>query len=183
MTIQQIACTALAILALSGCAENRQASTDAKRTLLRDTTEVRQALTPDGKAVQLTTKTRTTERETSATEEQSRVEIEQPKILQDFGAIAKALAMSAAGPAGGAAVDWLWQLVSGTCAAGTLAGAGVVMRQRAIRRRMVKAQDDYASDIEQADTDEEVAAIKTKHAERQKALGIHAQLTKERHRA
>lgn len=178
---------AVAMLLLSSCAENRQASTDAKRTLVRETTEVRQVLTPEGKAVQLTTKTKTIERETSATDELGRVEIEPPKVLGDFGAVAKDALKGAAtatvGPAGGAAVDYLWQLLSGAGLAGTTAGVGLVMRERTTRRRMVQAQDDYANDLEQAETDDDVKEIKKKHAERQKALGIHDKLTRERHGA
>ena len=173
------------VLVLTACAENRQATTDAKRTLVRETTETRQELLPDGKVVQLTTKTKTVERETSATDEQGRVEVEPPKVLSDFGAVAqagvKAAASAVMGPAGGAAVDWLWQTVAGVGAAGTTAGVGLVLRERKTRRQMVQAQDDYAADIEDAETDAEVAAIKQKHAARQKALGIHDQLTRERH--
>jgi cysteine synthase len=85
------------------------------------------------------------------------------------------------GPAGGAAADWLWQTVAGLGAAGTTAGVGLVMRERTTRRKMVKAQDAYAADLEEAETDEDVAAIKSKHAARQDALGIRKQLTQERH--
>lgn len=172
-------------LVLTGCAENRQAAIDAKRTLVRETTEVRQELLPDGKVIQLTTKTKTVERETSATDEQSRIETEAPKVLSDFGAVAKDVVKGAAsaamGPAAGAAVDWLWQTVAGVGLAGSTAGVGMVMRERKTRRQMVQAQDDYAADIEAAETDAEVAAIKQKHAARQKALGIHDKLTRERH--
>jgi hypothetical protein len=174
----------LIALLLTACAENRQTSTDAKRSLVRDVTEIRQVALPDGKVIQLTTKTRTIERETSATDEQGRIETEAPKILQDFGAVAKegvkAVATAAMGPAGGAAVDWLWQGVAGLA---TAAGTGLVIRERKTRRKLVRAADDYAADIEEAETDEDVENIKKKHAARQKALGIHDQLTKERHGA
>lgn len=172
---------AIALL-LVGCAENRQVSTDAKRTLVRDTTEARQVLMPDGKVIQLTTRTKTVERETSASDEQGRVETEPPKVLTDFGAVAKDVVKGAAtaamGPAAGAAVDWLWQGVAGLA---TAAGTGLVIRERNTRRKMVKAQSEYASDIEEAETDDDVKAVKQKHAARQKALGIHDKLTRERH--
>lgn len=178
-------CLLAVLLVLAGCAENRQVSTDAKRTLVRDTTEVRQVLMPDGKVIQLTTRTKTVERETSASDEQGRVETEPPKMLTDFGAVAKDVVKGAAtatmGPAAGAAVDWLWQTVAGVGLAGSTAGVGAVLRERTRRRQFVQAQDAYAADLEQAESDADVAEIKRKHAERQKALGIHAQLTRERH--
>jgi hypothetical protein len=64
---------------------------------------------------------------------------------------------------------------------GAAGATGVVMRERTRRRQMIQAQDAYANDIEDAETAAEVAAIKAKHAARQKALGIHDQLTRERH--
>lgn len=173
------------VLLAAGCAENRQATTDGKRTLVRDATEVRQVLMPDGKVIQLTTKTKTVERETSASDEQGWVETEPPKMLTDFGTVAKDVVKGAAtatmGPAAGAAVDWLWQTVAGVGLAGSTAGVGMVLRERKTRRQMVRAQNDYAADIEEAETDDDVKAVKQKHAARQKALGIHDQLTRERH--
>jgi hypothetical protein len=177
--------TLICILLLAGCAQNRQATVDTNRKTVTDTTEVKQALAPDGKVIQLTTKTRTIAKEVTSTDEQSRIETEAPKVLGDFGAIAqagvKAAATAVMGPAGGAAADWLWQTVAGLGAAGTTAGVGLVMRERTTRRKMVKAQDAYAADLEEAETDEDVAAIKSKHAARQDALGIRKQLTQERH--
>jgi cysteine synthase len=111
------------------------------------------------------------------------VEVEAPKVLDALKPLVSGAATAVMGPAAGAAVDWIWQAVAGVGAAGTTAGVGVVMRERTRRRQLIQAQDAYASDIEQADTAAEVAEIKRKHAERQKALGIHEQLTRERHGA
>jgi len=49
------------------------------------------------------------------------------------------------------------------------------------RKAKIAAMDAYAKDIEKAETDEDVEKIKTKHAERQKVLGIHDQLAQDRH--
>jgi len=175
---------AVVVMVLAGCAQNRDQNTDQKRNLRRETTEVRQVVV-DSKVVQLTTKTLTIERETSAEQQSERIEIEQPKVLTDLADGAKALLKAGAaatmGPAGPAAVDWIWQTVAGVGAMGAAGGAGVVMRERTKRRQMIKAQSDYASDLEDAETDDDVKEVKKKHAERQKALGIHDQLTQERH--
>jgi Flp pilus assembly protein TadB len=183
----------LAVLAV-GCArtESRDTSSEQKRNLRRETVETRQEIAPSGQVVQLTTKTVTTEREQTAAQEQEsgRTEIEAPKVLDTLKPLATAAATAVMGPAGGAAVNYLWETVAGVGLAGATGGAGMVIRERRrreedreLRKKMVKAQDDYAADIENAETDAEVARIKAKHAERQKALGIHEQLTRERHGA
>ncbi len=173
-----------AFLILAGCAQaTREDRTEqADRVMVRETTEVRQEV-HNGQVVELRTKTRVVEQEQTDREasRDERVEVESPKVLDAIKPLASAAATAVMGPAGGAAVDWLWQTVAGVGMAGTTAGVGVVMRERTRRRRLIQAQDAYAADIEQADTDAEVAEIKRKHAERQKALGIHEQLTKERH--
>ena len=176
----------IAALALTGCAQTaREATVEQKdRVMVREVSEVRQDV-HDGQVVELRTVTRTTEREQTDREasRDQRVEVEPPKVLSALKPLATAAATAVMGPAGGQAVDWLWQTIAGLAAAGTTASVGVVMRERTRRRQLIQAQDAYARDIEQADTDADVADIKRKHAERQKALGIHEQLTRERHGA
>ncbi len=174
------------LVVMSSCAQNTRADQTEQqdRVLVREVTEVRQEVI-DGQVVELRTKTRTVEQEQTDKEasRDERVEVEAPKVLDALKPLAKAAAETLIGPAGPAAVDWIWQTVAGVGAMGAAGGVGVVMRERARRRQLIQAQDAYASDIEQAETDAEVAEIKRKHAERQKALGIHEQLTRERHGA
>lgn len=169
---------------LAGCASNTRADSteQADRVLVRETTEVRQEV-HDGQLVELRTKTRVVEQEQTDREasRDERVEVEEPKILSTIKPLATAAATAVMGPAGGAAVDWIWQTIAGVGAMGAAGATGMVMRERTRRRQLIQAQDAYASDVEEAETDEEVAAIKAKHAARQKALGIHDQLTRERH--
>jgi hypothetical protein len=177
---------ALVLVLLSGCASNSTARADSTeqqdRVLVRETTEVRQEV-HDGQLVELRTKIRVVEQEQTDREasRDERVEVEEPKILSALKPLASAAATAVMGPAGGAAVDWIWQTVAGVGAMGTAGGVGVVMRERTRRRQLIQAQDAYTRDIEEAETDAEVDAVKAKHAARQKALGIHDQLTRERH--
>jgi len=176
----------LAACALSGCAGNSTVRADSTeqqgRVLVRETTEVRQEV-HDGQLVELRTKTRVVEQEQTDREasRDERVEVDDPKILSALKPLASAAATAVMGPAGGAAIDWIWQTLAGVGAMGAAGATGVVMRERTRRRQMIQAQDAYANDIEDAETAAEVAAIKAKHAARQKALGIHDQLTRERH--
>jgi hypothetical protein len=174
---------AFVVVALTGCATNaREDSAEQQdRVLVRETQEVRQEV-HDGQVVELRTVTRVTEQEQTDREasRDERVEVEAPKVLDALKPLVKAGA-DAIVTGGGAAVDWIWQAVAGVGATGVAGAAGVVMRERTRRRQLIQAQDAYARDIEQAETDAEVAEIKRKHAERQKALGIHDQLTRERH--
>lgn len=184
---------AVALILLAGCGQNREMTTDQKRNLRRDTTEVRQVALPDGKIVQLTTRIVTIEKETSAEQQAEQVQVEAPKLLQDLGSTIKAGATAAAtalggpiaGQAAAAGIDWISTLLGAGGAAAVATGTGVVASRRssARRRELVKAQDAYASDLEDAETDDDVKDLKAKHAERQKALGIYDQLTKERHGA
>lgn len=181
--VAAILCALMALTLLSGCARTESRDTDQKRNLRRETVEVRQEIAPSGQVVQLTTKTITTETEQTAGQESARIEVEAPKVLDTLKPLAQAAATAVMGPAGGAAVNYLWETVAGLGAAGTTAGVGMVIRERTRRRKFLKAQDDYARDLEDAETDEEVERVKAKHRERQQALGIHEQLTRERHGA
>lgn len=174
------------LVLLAGCSSSTRADLNEKnnRALVRETTEVRQEV-HDGQMVELRVKTRVVEREQTDKEasRDERVEVESPKVLNALKPLVTGAATAVMGPAGGAAVDWIWQAIAGVGAMGTTAGVGVVMRERTRRRQFVQAQDDYANDIEKAETNADVDAVKRKHAERQKALGIHDQLTRERHGA
>lgn len=172
------------LVAMQGCASNARTDTAEQqdRILVRETTEVRQEV-HDGQMVELRTKIRVVEQEQTDKEasRDERVEVESPKVLDALKPLAKAAATTVMGPAGPAVVDWIWQTVAGVGAMGAAGGVGVVMRERTKRRQLIKAQDDYASDLEAAETDDDVKAVKEKHAKRQQALGIHDQLTRERH--
>lgn len=142
---------ALALLVLSGCSQNREQQTDQRRNLRRDVTAVQQVLLPDGKIAQLTTKTTTVERETSAEQQTEQSQIEAPKILADLGSVAqgalRAAATATVGPAGGAAVDWIWQTVAGVGAAGAAAVAG---KKAVEAKRNARQRDELADGIESA---------------------------------
>jgi len=178
--------SSILLVVMSGCASNTRADQTEQqdRVMVRETTEVRQEVV-DGQMVELRTKTRVVEQEQTDKEasRDERVEVEAPKVLDALKPLVAGAATAVMGPAGGAAVDWMWQTLAGVGAMGAAGGVGVVMRERTRRRQLIQAQDAYARDIEQAETDAEVDAIKAKHAERQKALGIHEQLTRERHGA
>jgi hypothetical protein len=179
------------ILVLAGCASNRDQQTEQHRHLKRETTEVRQEV-HDGKVVQLVNKTITVEREANQEQQTERTEVEQPQVLGDLAGVvktgARALAGATMGPAGPAAVDWIWQTIAGVAGLGTAGGVGAVMRERKARRnedeqrkKVTKAMDDYAADIEEATTPEQAAAVKEKHRRRQIALGIHQDVERARH--
>lgn len=183
--MKRILCVAVCLFALGcGSTTREDRSEQQDRVLVRTTEEVRQELV-DGQMVELRTKTRVVEDEQTDREANRNevVEVTAPKILDAVRPLAHMAATAVAGPGGGAAVDWLWQTVAGVGAAGTTAGVGVVLRERSRRRLMVKSQDAYANDLESAETEEDVAAVKRKHSERQKALGIHDALARERHSA
>jgi hypothetical protein len=183
--VAQVIVLVCVVLWIGGCAtqERQDATKQEARTLERSTETVKQAYV-DGQLIELREKTVVTERELTdgATSGERRVELEPPKALNDvLKPVAKTLAGAAAGPAGEAAVDWIWQLLGGVGAMGAAGGVGAVIRERKRTRTLVRAQDEYARDIEDAETDEDVEAVKQKHQERQKALGIHTTLTRERH--
>lgn len=203
MALIMLAILAVLSLLLGGCASNRTATGTEDRDEQRHectvtTTEtVRQVLSPTtGEPIELREKTRVvsesaatgSSRATSTTEEA--LEVQAPKALETLGAVLKEGAKKVADktvPGGGAAVEWAWQAVSGVLGVGAAgAGAKAVLdgrRRRRLeeeaeeaeeRRRLVaKSMNDYARDIEGATTDDQVRDIKTKHRERQRALGIH----------
>jgi hypothetical protein len=174
---------------MTGCGtETRQETRTERRTVTVSKT-ITQQITPNGDIVQLESVTRTTTDETGQQIGESQTEIKPPQIV---GSLSKAVGTGvalltgsgAAGQAAEAGIDWLTGLIGAGATGAVGAGTGAVAMRRLERsrtRQLVQAQDDYASDIEDAETDAEVAEIKRKHAERQKALGIHEQLTRERH--
>lgn len=176
---------------LNGCAATRQVEVQADRKLKRIVVTTAQVIQPDGKIAQLTTKTVTTENEASGSSTQDDTQVPLPAIVGDFGSLARGAAVAGAtamgGPTAGALVssgiDWITALVYGTGTAAVAGGTGYVAIQGQKRRtrQLVQAEDDYANDLEQAETDDDVKAVKSKHAERQKALGIHTDLTRARH--
>jgi len=193
---------ALLCFLLGGCASNRTASGTEERSEQRQertvtTTEtVRQAFSPTGELVELREKTRVVSDSTASgssradTTADEQLEVEPPKALGVIGTALKEGAKKVADqavPGGGAVVESAWQAVSWALGLGA-AGAGtkVVLDGRRRRREedeaeaaeerrrlIAKAMNDYARDIEGATTDDQVRDIKTKHRERQRALGIH----------
>jgi hypothetical protein len=189
---------AMALSLVAGCATSRDQQIEQNRTTKRETVEVRQEI-HDGQVVKLTNKTIVLERESTDQQQTERTEVEQPEILGSLADAAKtgakALAGATIGPAGPAAVDWIWQTVAGVAGLGTAGGVGAVIRERNARRKVeqdaadeaerrnkvAKAMDDYAADIEDATTPEQAAAVKEKHRRRQIALGIHEDVERARH--
>ncbi len=179
------------VLILCSCDSSRDQQTTQSRNLKREAVEVRQEV-HDGKVMKLTTRTVVIESETNEAATAERITVEPPEILGDLGAVAKqgakVLAGAMVGPAAGPAVDWIWQTIAGVAGLGTAGGVGAVLRERKARknnddqqRKVAKAMDDYAADVEEAITDEQVAAVKEKHRRRQIALGIHADVERARH--
>ena len=73
-------------------------------------------------------------------------------------------------------------IISGIVGLGVAAFAGKKAIDAGNRtKRLVKASSEFADDLECAETDLDVAAVKAKHAAKQKALGIYDDLTKVRH--
>lgn len=203
MALIMLAILAVLGLLLGGCASNRTAAGSEERAekhrerTVTTTETVRQVLSPvTGEPMELREKTRVvseseatgSSRATSSTEET--LEVQPPKALETLGAVVKEGAKQVADqavPGGGAAVEWAWQAVSGALGVGVAgAGAKAVLDGRRRRREeeeaeaaeerrrlIAKAMNDYARDIEGATTDDQVRDIKTKHRERQRALGIH----------
>lgn len=177
--------------ALAGCGSETRQETRTEKRIVTVSKTITQQITPNGDIVQLESITRTITDETGQQIGESQTEIKPPQIVGSLGkAVGTGVALltgsGAAGQAAEAGIDWLTGLLGAGATGAVGAGTGAVaMRslERNRTRKLVQAQDDYASDIENAETDADVAEIKRKHAERQKALGIHEQLTRERHGA
>lgn len=168
---------------LCGCSQQRDTEASQTRSLKRTEVRVEQVLAPDGKLVQLTSKTTTLEAEDSGRIEREDVLVQPPQVLMDLGSAAKTAVAAVAdrvAPGSGVAVDYLWQAVAGATGLGAAAAGAKVVADGRKRRRYIKAMDDYSSDLEDAETDDDVARVKEKHRQRQQALGIHGDLERER---
>lgn len=178
----------LALMFAAGCGtmrndqSNEQQQGSRRQSETTTTETVRQVIAPDGQLVELRDKVRVsrTLSEDTATQTdrqaESRLEVEAPKLLPTL--------VSVAGKA--ASGNWLGagaELLAGLGSAAVVGGGGYVALRRQKQRasELVKAVDSYASDVESAETDDEVLAVKAKHRERQKALGIHTDLERVRH--
>jgi hypothetical protein len=141
-------------LLLAGCAQNREQERQANRTMKRVTTEVRQEITPAGQIVRLVTKTTTIEREDTGEVLSERTETETPEILGTVVGLAKGVATAAAGPAGGMAVDFIWQLAAGLGITGAAGGAGKLAldsrRHRRERGDLERQRKELVDGIERA---------------------------------
>lgn len=177
--------------ALAGCGSETRQETRTERRIVTVSKTITQQITANGDIVQLESVTRTTTDETGQQVGESQTEIKPPQIVGSLGkAVGTGVTLltgsGAAGKVAETGIDWLTGLLGAGATGAVGAGTGAVAMRKLERnrtRRLVQAQDAYASDIEDAETDAEVAEIKRKHQERQKALGIHDQLTRERHGA
>lgn len=185
----------IVMLALqAGCGQTRQVEEQQDRKRKETTVAVRQEQAPDGKIIQLTTKTTVIESETTGRIEYEDIQITPPVVVGDFaGAVKEGIKAVAdkAVPGGGYLVETICGALGlGATGAGVKA-VGEVRRRRKLElqteeaeeknRKIAKAMNDYANDIENAETDEEVYKIKEKHVKRQKALGIHDDMERLRH--
>lgn len=178
---------------LSGCASNRDASTDTKRSKRVDTVTTQQVVVGE-KIVKLTSRTTVVENEDTGTVFNERVEVEAPQVLQDLGTVALEAGKKVADsivPGSG----YLVETITGLAGLGA-GGAGIKAMSESRRRRKLeeeqeeaeerqrkvnRAMKEYADDIEEAETDDEITAIKKKHEERQRRLGIYDDVMKARH--
>lgn len=153
----------LAVLAGCGSTTDRQAKTTERvvytlPALVFDT--------PAGPVTTQPAKVQVDRQELSESTEQKKIDMPDPTPLIQ--------AVASTTPWGG--------ILAGVVGAVTTAAAGYkALSGAAQTKRMVKAQSEYADDLERAETDADVAAVKAKHADRQKTLGIHADLQRARH--